>query len=55
MVFGRPLRGSLSSPAIPCAANRSRHLITVGRDALNCRAAADVPNRPLRLTRCASA
>jgi hypothetical protein len=32
IVLGRPLRGSSSSPAIPCTANRSRHLITVGRD-----------------------
>jgi hypothetical protein len=31
MVFGRPGRGSSSSPASPCARNRSRHLITVGR------------------------
>lgn len=31
MVFGRPGRGSSSSPASPYARNRSRHLITVGR------------------------
>lgn len=31
MVFGRPGRGSSSSPASPCARNSSRHLITVGR------------------------
>jgi len=31
MVFGRPGRGSSSSPASPCARNRSRHLIAVGR------------------------
>lgn len=41
--FGRPLRGSSSSPAIPCAANRSRHMITVGRDTPNSRAVPEVP------------
>ncbi|GLZ51332.1 hypothetical protein Acsp07_09490 [Actinomycetospora sp. NBRC 106378] len=43
MVFGRPLRGWSSRPAIPLAANRSRHLITVGRDTSRARAVAVVP------------
>lgn len=42
-VLGRPLRSSSSSPAIPLAANRSRHLITVGRDTPASRAAPEVP------------
>ena len=41
--FGRPLRRSSSSPAIPCAANRSRHLITVGRETPSSLAVPDVP------------
>jgi hypothetical protein len=42
-VLGRPLRTSSSSQAIPLAANRFRHLITVGRDTPKVRAACEVP------------
>jgi hypothetical protein len=42
-VFGRPERGSSSRPAIPDSANRSRHLITVGRDSPSWPATAVVP------------
>ncbi len=42
-VFGRPGRGSSSNPASPCSANRSRHLITVGRDTPTSRAVPEVP------------
>ncbi len=42
-VFGRPGRGSSSNPANPCSANRSRHLITVGRDTPSSRAVPEVP------------
>lgn len=38
-VLGRPLRGSSASPGSPNPANRSRHLITVGRETPTCRAA----------------
>jgi len=43
-VLGRPERGSSSSPAMPCAAYRSRHLMIVGRDSPRFRAASDVPD-----------
>jgi hypothetical protein len=46
MVLGRPLRGSSSSPAIPWRANRSRHLMTVGRVSPRLRAASEVPAPP---------
>jgi hypothetical protein len=45
-VFGRPERGSSASPAIPCSTNRSRHLITVGRDTPTSRAVPEVPFPP---------
>ncbi len=43
-VLGRPERGSSSSPAMPCSAKRSRHLMTVGRETPSLRAASDVPD-----------
>ncbi len=46
IVFGRPGRCSSSRPAIPWAANRSRHLITVGRVTPTNRAAPEVPAPP---------
>ena len=40
----RPTRGGRSSsPTSPCAVNRSRHLITVGRETPTGRAVAEVP------------
>ena len=41
--FGRPGRGSSSNPANPNCANRSRHLITVGRETPTSRAVPEVP------------
>jgi hypothetical protein len=43
IVLGRPLRGRSVSPPSPSAANRSRHLIAVGRDAPTKRAAPEIP------------
>ncbi len=56
-VLGRPLRGSSSRAASPWAANRSRHLITVGRLTPIWRAVSDVPAPPatVRMIRARSA
>src|SRR3954447_2858354 len=43
MRFGRPQRGRSLSPSKPSARNRSRHLITVGRETPSDRAVAEVP------------